>query len=220
MAKIPKFLNVLFKQAIAPIMDSIAKDGVIAIRSALEKSGFIESEYLKNYQVLAHVSSKDIIFEILIDSDAIDKESIEKMKEENEDNDKEAEENKKKPKRVYKTISVDKSGNSEIVSKKHDARNRVTDSANQLKDARKNSQNRKDEHELAAHAPRNMSINKDGKLSIKLKKEVTETKDGGVIMPQDDFEGVSKEIVEAIKQAMSKNVVVAMKEVIAEAVNT
>ncbi|KKK63744.1 hypothetical protein LCGC14_2991200, partial [marine sediment metagenome] len=67
-------LAVTMDRAVERIVDGVASDGLKVLKSVLDSAGFPKSEYLKNYEVFAHVSGTDITFEILLDVEAVEPE--------------------------------------------------------------------------------------------------------------------------------------------------
>src|SRR4051812_27982057 len=66
-------LTAALNQAVQSVSDSIAKDGLVVLRSVLSDAGFNKSEYLKNYEIYVHVGNDGIIFEIVLDIEAVEK---------------------------------------------------------------------------------------------------------------------------------------------------
>src|SRR5258707_15247653 len=65
-------LSAALDKAALQVIDSIAKDGLLILKSVLDKSGFMESEYLKDYHVFSHVISDTVVFEIQVNIEALD----------------------------------------------------------------------------------------------------------------------------------------------------
>ena len=54
------------------MVDSVASEGLMILKRLLDGSGFMDSQYLKDYDVLAHVSKRTITYEIVVDMEAVD----------------------------------------------------------------------------------------------------------------------------------------------------
>lgn len=209
-------LNVILDRAIDNIIETIAKEGLTALKHVIDDAGFGESEYLKNYEVFAHVEGKIVIFEIIVDFEALDEETAAKA------------DNRPAPfsriRSNAKKFALMADGRPGRVSQMKDARvpaddkrNKIHDArrgARRVGDARKGAEERLAEHVFAANAPRGISITKEGKMSIALQKVVRQT-ERGVRFPQSDFEGVVKEFIDRLQDVIARNFVPELDAILA-----
>lgn len=197
MSDITTTLYTAMHRAARNVLHDIAKVGVVSLKKVLDKAGFSKSEYLKNYQVFSHVYGEEVIFEILVDFDAIqaDDDATKKA----------LEDNQQKLESVDASYGV-KSGRAYTAVRDgrkpaYDARTPAKDARTPAKDARKTSQDRLLGHEIALHAPRSARITREGKLSVTLQRSVRETKNQ-VHLPQGQFEGVMKDVMDKLSSIL------------------
>jgi hypothetical protein len=195
MIDIATTLDAVVMRATAAVLDDVARDGLIALRKILDSAGFSESEYLKDYEVYAHIQGTEISFEIVLNIEAIvsEDEVTQKALEEQQ---KLAEEAEKQSDRSYHL-----SRNTQRVRRMRDMRRPARDARKPARDARKTSKDRLTEHELARLAPRSARVTRTGKLSVALKRSIRET-EGEVKFPEGQFQGIlgsfSKELQKVI----------------------
>lgn len=197
MVNIATTLHNAMRRAASTVLHDIAKTGVVALKRILDKSGFGRSEYLKNYEVYSHVIGDSVLFEILVDIDAVQAED--------ELTQKALEEQAKALENVNTTYGV-RSGRA--YSRVRDARKPAQDARKPAKDARKpardartTAKDRLLAHEVALHAPRSARITREGKLSVLLKRSMRET-ESEVRLPQGDFEGIMKNIMDKLSDVL------------------
>jgi hypothetical protein len=203
-------LQKLLDKALASCVDDIARDGVEALKKILDDYGFSKFEYLKNYEVLAHVSSDSITFEIVVDLEAVE-EVPEESEEVPED---EIPENTKSTFQVS-GFSVQRIRRNPVIRKTglgaFDARR----GPRKTRDARKTSTDRAIEHKIMAHAPRGLSLSPSGKISVTIKK--TAKVDGdGIKIPTDSFQGIMKKIMEAVQSVILERFSLELQRIMAE----
>jgi hypothetical protein len=195
-------LNAQLQRITESVQDGIAIDGLVALKRVLDAAGFGRSQYLKNYEVLSHVSRSIIVFEILVDLESVD---IDQKK---------LEEHAKKSvqafgeaaERTYKIISR---GGFDRVARMKDHRkpapSALRPARNALKPATdihsafKTSERRKLDHSIAMSAPRSLDINRMGKLAIMFGKQTRTTKSGSIHFPQGQFEGIIKKFMSKLE---------------------
>lgn len=187
-------LAALAQRAVDAAVDKIAKDGVVALRRVLERSGFGRSQHLKDYDVLAHVRGDTVEFEILVDASAI--EDSDEVRAEAERAEKEAEAELQDAAARTFALEGDKAVRVVGMRGRKDARTGA-------KDARLTYKGRLIRHEMALRAPRSMSINRKGKLSLRFKRSVRET-EKGFEYPTRKREGIVAEMFEAIESVVAK----------------
>jgi len=195
-------------RAAEAVIDDIAKEGLVALKSVLDQAGFGKYEYLKSYEVYVHVLDGEVTFEIQVEFDALDDDSKKIL------TDKAPEDSRtegvRRAARMYAISGV--GGTTErIVGRRdarrpaHDARKRLHDArkpAREVEDTRKDAAGRLSEHEFALRAPRGLSITKQGKLSIALERTMEETSHG-VRFPQGDFQGLMGQFMKKLQKVIS-----------------
>lgn len=196
------------------VKDGIAKEGLIALKKVLDSAGFVKSPYLKNYEVFSYVASDGVTFEILLELESvdIDLKKVEKAAAEA------AEAFEKSSKRVYKIIT--KGGFSRVARMKDNrkpvpsALNRPPRTKSNLKqwgdrggyvrNHLKGADERKMQHGMAMGAPRDMNINREGKLSVQFSKQTRTTKSGEIHLPQGKFQGIMKQFMDELQKIIAK----------------
>lgn len=200
-------LQAFMQRSSDSIIDVIAKDGLKTLKSVLDSSGFADSDQLKNYQVFAHVTGGSVLFEILLDADAVEPENEAAQK---DMDDMAAKREIMDAARSYGLLS-----NEPVrLSKLHDARKPAQDARKPAKDARKKVSGRLIDHEILSHAPRSMSVNRSGKLSISFKRSLRQASNGSVHMPQGKFQGIPKEFISRLEKVLTTKFAPALREMI------
>lgn len=181
-------------RAVEDSMDQIAKEGLTALKQVLDDAGLPNSEFLKNYQVFAHVYGDTVEFEIVLDEDAVvpaDKvaeKDIEAAKKEAAA-EKKAEQKLKERARTY---GWGGHGPRRLTSKNRpakDARKPARDARKPIRTGKKTEEIRTIEHEVALRMPRSARVTSEGKLSISTRRTIQKTKTG-VQLPQGDYQGI------------------------------
>lgn len=184
MADVTTAIVAAANRAVQSVIEDIAKAGLTALRNVLDQAGFRDSEYLKNYEVFAHVSGEVITFEILLDIEAVvpeDAATAEAIKAGME----EAEQ-------VASTFGMTAEGPRRIsgmADVRRDARKPPRDARRPLRDARSNARDRLIRKEVANVRPRSAKVDRTGRLSVALRRSVRETEDA-VTFPQGLFQGI------------------------------
>ena len=196
-------LSTQLMRAVESVRDSIAKDGLTALKKVLDESGFSRSSYLKDYEVYSHVTGNRIMFEILIQVDSVDID-VKKVQEQNQAS---VEAFEKAADRTYKIISR---GGFNRVSQMRDNRKPRPSALRPTKDALhrvgglssafKDSGQRKLEHGIAMAMPRGMNVDRIGKLSVQFGKQTRTTKSGDIHFPQGQFQGIIKKFMDELRQ--------------------
>ena len=197
------------RRAAKAVLHDIAKEGVVALKRTLDIAGFARSEYLKDYEVYSHIRGDSVIFEVLVDFDAIQaeddftREALEKQQEE--------------LKAVEKTYGV-KSNKAytrvrDARTPAKDARKPAKDARQPAKDARVGAKQRLLGHEIAMHMPRSARITRQGKLSVTLRRSMRETEEE-VRMPQGHFEGIMKTVMDKLSSILFQNFLPELQEII------
>lgn len=199
-------LSALLNHAIDEVVESVAIEGLQALKHTLDSAGFGEFDTLKNYEVFSHVEGREITFEIKVEFESLDEKTKETLLSQSTSQD-------QKIRRTAKTFAFSGIGGAvNSVSRMHDARHVTHDArwkghdarktVREVPDTRKGSGERLAGHGLAFHAPRGISIDKMGKLSVSLEKTVKET-DRGVTFPQGDFQGILGKFIDKLKMVVS-----------------
>jgi hypothetical protein len=209
MVDITTTLHTAMKRAAAQVLHDIARTGVVALDKILNQVGFAKSQYLKNYEVLGHVISDSVLFEIVLDFDAIeaaDEATRLAMEEEQEALQSAAATYGVKSGRAYTRVR-------DARKPAKDKRTPARDARKPAKDARVSSSDRLLGHEIALHAPRSARITRQGKLSVILKRSIRET-ENEVKFPQGDFEGVMKDVMDKLNDIIIQSFYPKLQELI------
>lgn len=195
-------LNAVLDRAVDRIVDGVATDGLKALKSVLDSAGFSRSEYLKDYEVLAHVTGRDITFEILLNVEAVEPEdeaAREAMQQEVEE----------AQQRASKTYRMTSRG----VQRLEDARRPSRDARRPSRDARKTASDRTTEHKVALHAPRSARITRAGKLAVALKRSIRTT-ERGVRFPEGEFQGIIGKFMDEIRSVIAERFLPELSDII------
>jgi len=210
----------LVNRAVDAVQDSIAKDGLRALKQTIDQAGFGDSPYLKNYQVFSYVESDLITFEIVLSLESVEttptdlKDQIAIAQEEIGD----------VMTRVYRltTRGVEKVNRmKDIRFSEHDARRPSKDArrspnrvAGSKTDSRKTSNQRASGHALAKSAPRRMHVARTGKISLSFGLTTQTLPGGGIKFPSGDFEGIIGQFMDKLKQVIVNNFTPQLKTII------
>jgi hypothetical protein len=206
MADIATTLQTALLRAVDNVVDVIALDGVAALKRVLDQNGFAENESLRDYEVYAHVSGREITFEILVPAEAFDTEDAQ-TREAVEQARQQAEEAIHTPGvRTYGFQPTSRPGRltgrrdarRDARQTVHDARRDARKPPKTLVSRKKTAQARLVEHQIALHAPRSVQVNREGKLSLRMSRMVEDTPEGGVRMPKGQFQGVIGQFMEKL----------------------
>lgn len=195
-----KNISTLFQtsldRAIEKILDPIADEGLLRLQVLLDNSGFADSPYLKDYNIISYVHDGEITFEILLSIDSVVVEDTTVVEEEN----KEGEKIEKKATTIYVLDRANRrtSKMRDIRRPTTDARRGASDLRRPAKDARTTANRRLIKKELINKAPRSAVINRQGKLSLRLKRSIKSSEVKFRI--PDNVEG----IIKGIKDEISK----------------
>lgn len=211
MADIMTSLVAQLERATEAVKDVIARDGLIALKKVLDEAGFVKSSYLKDYDVLAHVTKDEIVYEILLklESVDIDPKVLEEAAKKATDSWEDASE------RVYQIVSR---GGFNRVARMKDNRRPIPSALNRprrtksnlkqwgsqgyVRSAFKGSDQRKTDHKLALSAPRDMNINREGRLSVQFARQTRTTKSGEMHFPQGKFQGIVKKFMDELRKVV------------------
>jgi hypothetical protein len=195
-------LTAAMNRAVDQVVDGIASDGLKVLKSVLDSSGFSKSEYLKNYEIFAHVSGQEVTFEILLDVEAVEPEDEITREAMNE----QLERAQEKASRTYRMSSRG-------VQRVEDARRPARDARRPARDARKTAQDRLIEHEIALRAPRSARITRTGKLAVALKRSVRSMKEK-TVFPEADFQGIIGKFMKEIESTIADRFIPELGDII------
>jgi hypothetical protein len=220
-------LTAKLRAAADSVQDGIAKEGLIVLKRVLDQAGFIKSSYLKDYEVYAYVGGEGVTFEILLSLDAVDID-LDKMKDAAAEA---AEALEKSSKRIYKVIQR---GGFNRVAQMRDIRRPVPSALNRprrtksnLKQWGRNSskygprsafkgpQQRELDHDLALSAPRDMHINREGRLSLTFGQQTRTTKSGEIHFPQGKFQGIMKQFMDELQNVIADHFIPELEKMMA-----
>jgi hypothetical protein len=205
----------LMQRSVDRITESIAKEGVDVLVQVLEREGFTKSPYLKDFQVFAHVTGGEICFDLELNIDAFDDDTVTQLRESNEDS--EPEEDATKESKTFGRNKFNNVGrllsyrDSRVDARKRSS-NSLTPKALPAKTIRtpvvETSENRKLKHSLAAHAPRSALISSQTqKVSLRLKTMVNNREDdtkSEFVYRNKQFEGVIGRFVDELSVKVSE----------------
>lgn len=193
-------LTAAMDRAVDRVIDGIATDGLKALKSVLDSAGFPKSEYLKNYEVFAHVSGTEVTFEILLDVEAVELE------------DEEDEEAGKAMKKQLEKIQRKASRTYRMTSR---GVQRLEDIRRPVRDARKTAADRLAGHEMALYAPRSARITRTGKLAVALKRSIRTIKEKEEVrFPEGKFQGIIGKFMDEIKFVIAENFLPELSDII------
>ncbi len=205
-------LTAYLDRLVDEMVDAIAKDGLVLLKRILDQAGFAKSPYLKDYEVYAHVIGDVVAFEILLDVEAVvaaDQATQDAMEAS-------AEEGDESEAQASSTYAMGPNGPQRIVGKTNalrDARSPARDARRPARDARKTARDRLIEKEVANITPRSARVDRDGRLSVALKR--TAKVDGeGIVMPQGEFQGIIGVFLSEISTLISAKFAPGLSEII------
>lgn len=196
-------LSTYLDRLVDDMLDVIAKEGLVLLKRILDESGFADSPYLKDYQVYAHVLDDVVVFEIVLNVEAVvaEDEVTRQALEES------AKEGEKVEEGASRTYAMGPDGPQRLVGRNNamrDARRPAMDARRPARDARTTARDRLIAKEVANIAPRSAKVDRDGRLSVALKRSAKV--DGeGVVMPQGEFQGIVGRFVREISSSVASS---------------
>ncbi len=213
----------MMEEAAESVIEAIAAEGLVALKSVLDASGFADSEHLKDYEVIANVMRGSVEYEIIVKLEALASTATESLRE----GERVQKPTRESPRAAYmkriseiasagearelvKTYALTKHGKPLRLDGPHDARKPSKDARRHQRDARTGSDRRAKpearkgsgarllEHTMAAYAPRGMDVDDDGIIRIAFQREVRTT-GKSFIMPQGSYQGIVKDFVDKIR---------------------
>ena len=185
MADLATPFDTALERVASQLIDSIAIDGLEALQAVLDEE-FADSKYLKDYELLAHVSSEYIIFEILVNLDAVELETEQQAEYDRLRKETEREAKKELQKDVLRTYRLDRK-----------KRGVVRDARTPARDARTTARDRLMKTEIRNTRPRGANVTDEGKLSIRLKRSFRQIKNE-VKLPEKGTDGIIKKMIERL----------------------
>lgn len=212
MSDIATSLNAALMRIVDSVIDDVAVDGIAALKKVLDDSGFSKSSYLKDYEIYAHVDGRTIVFEILIPADALnmdDSKTADAVT-------KAAEQDPDAHTPGVRTYGFQPTTQPGRLTGRRDARRDARQPARDARrDARKapqtleskakTAQSRLIEHQIALNSPRGATVDRQGKISLRMSKSVEDKPDGGVQMPQGQFQGVIGKFMKELEAVIRDN---------------
>ncbi len=198
MTDIATTLNTALERALDGVTDEIAKEGLKALKRVLDGAGFSQSEYLKNYQVYAHVIGHSIVYEIVLDIEAVVPED-QATQQALATVDQQSAEAVQEAARTYGLVLNRPQRRTN--DGRRDARRPARDARRPARDARRTSRDRLVAKEIANFRPRSATVTRSGRLSVALKRSVRAT-ENEVKFPRGQFQGVLGTFMKELKQVV------------------
>jgi len=205
-------LTAYLDRLVDEMVDAIAKDGLVLLKRVLDQAGFAKSPYLKDYQVFAHVIGDVVSFEILLDVEAVVP-ADEVTRQAMEDS---ADAGDEQEAVASSTYAMGPNGPQRLVGKTNamrDARTPARDARRPARDARKTSRDRLIEKEVANITPRSARVDRDGRLSVALRRSAR-TNGEEIVMPQGEFQGIIGTFLREISSIISAKFSPGLSEII------
>jgi hypothetical protein len=215
MADVTTSLTTALERAVDNIVDGIAQQGIQVLRRVLDGSGFRDSPYLKNYQLYSHVTGQDILFEIVLDNEAVVPLDDTALKDMNEEisglmSDFQTKAKQANLQKVARTYGLTDTG-SQLIFGRRDARKAPRDARKPARDARKparprlkGSEDRFAEHQIMMYKPRGMEIDKTGKLALSFRRATRTTSKFKFVMPQGPLSGIPSDFINQLKTVVAQ----------------
>lgn len=194
-------LTAYLDRVVANMVHGVAKDGLALLKRILDQAGFAKSPYLKDYEVYAHVLGDVVSFEILLDiesvvpADALTQAAMDASQDEADQTDVAA----------SASYGIGPNGPQRIVGKTNalrDARRPARDMRRPARDVREGSLDRLVKKEIANVSPRSASVDRDGRLSVALKRS-TRAVGEETVMPQGEFQGIIGKFLSELTSVIS-----------------
>jgi hypothetical protein len=206
-------LYAALKRVNSTVTDAIAKDGLRALKRTIDAAKFPESEYLKDYEIYAHVIGNEIEFEIVLNIEAVEPADEVTRKAMEEEKTTQEEELRRDLARTYGWHMRGPRRLRDARKPSRDARIPLRDARTRARDIRKTSNHRLLEHEMALRNPRSAEVTPEGKLSVSLRRTVRET-EKEVRLPQGKFQGVIDKFMKNLSKVIAENFAVELQEII------
>ena len=219
------------------VVESIASDGLIALKSVLDSSGFADSKHLKDYEVFANVTTTSVEYEIVIKLESISESAKESLRTgEHSPKTREtpraaymarisAVSSAGEAKKLVKTYALTADGRPYRLEGVHDARKSAKDARKPTRDARTGSDRRARtdakrgsgrrlvEHTMTAYSPRGLDVDSSGLLHVAFQREVRTT-GKTFVMPKGSYQGIVKKFVDKIRDLVENDFSTKFEEIV------
>jgi hypothetical protein len=215
MADISTALMTQLERSCDRVSEMMASDGLKLLQKVLREAGFDKSDYLKDYEIYAHTSGRETVFEIVLSVDSVEETDL---SDEVAEYRKMAEEmvNKKFEEAAVKSFGLSSDGQVHRIASLRDVRRKSQDTKKlsgdtkiRHRDTKRGSESREFDHKAAAAAPRSlgaprsMQIGRSGKLKLGFTRRLKATP-SGYRYPGKDFEGIMKKFVDGMREVIGK----------------
>lgn len=211
-------LHAQVQRFISGILDTIASEGLIALKQTLDDAGVTKNI---DYAVLAHTTGDSVIFEITVDSSTIVSDDpitiayLQKAR---------LELYKQKMKNVTKTFELGLDGSRRVVydarktasdARKHanDIRRPARDARVSARDARRPARDARSGVDRTIENPHGMSMTKDGKLSITIERSVIKNK-SEIQIPKGVYQGIIGNFIDRVNNIVAEEFVGELEKII------
>ncbi len=205
-------LTAYLDRVVDDMVHGIAKEGLTLLKRILDQAGFAKSPYLKDYEVYAHVLDDVVAFEILLDLEAVvpadqaTQQAIEASQDAGDDTEAVA----------TASYGIGASGPQRIVGRTNalrDARRPARDMRRPARDVRQTALDRLIKKEIANVTPRSINVNRDGRLSVALKRS-TRAVGEETVMPQGQFQGIIGTFLSELTSVISSRFAPGLAEIV------
>lgn len=210
LADITTALRTALDRAADDMLDGIAKEGLVLLRRILDEAGFRDSEYLKDYEVYSHIVGRSVLFEIVLDIEAVVAEDSDTAQQMNE-------KAQALEDAAVRSYSLGLSGPRRQIGlrdARRDARRPARDARRPARDARRTARDRLLAHEVANSRPRSARVTREGRLSVSLRRSVRQREDETLEFPEAEFQGILGRFMRDLKGLIATEFVPALAEVV------
>lgn len=201
-------LTAAMNRAMESVLDEIAKDGLVVLKDLLTREGFTKSEFLRDFDVYAHVLDGEITFEIVLSVDSVvpgDDEAKKAMQQQASAALDDA----------ARTYGLSLRSPRRVIGQR-DARRPAADGRRDARrparDVRKTSKDRLVGHEVSNRAPRNVvipkggaprsaTVNSEGKLSVVFQRSLRES-GSSLRLSKNKFDGIIGRFVDRLQDVI------------------
>lgn len=181
------------------IMESLAKDGLRALESAIANSGLKDSPYMSGYELYSKATATTVEFEIHLSTEAFEDPTVlEPIPEEEVDEEGVTATEKAELKLALKMFTLSRDMKPTRVAKMRDMRTPAHDAR-----TRKTG---------VVRSPVAIRPTVDGKLAVDTKKTAKVGADGSTTLPQGSFQGVMGDFIQQLKDLMAEQLTAALQK--------
>lgn len=197
-------LHAALQRYMSDLMDTIASDGLTALKQTLDDAG--ASERLKQYEVFSHVAGNTVVFEIVVDSSVVVATDVKTAAAIQKEMSKARQMVMKK---VTKTFELGLEGPRRVVRDarmfQFDMRTSARDARTSARDARQSARDaRSSIADATIEDPHGIDMTPDGKMSITLERSVN-VKNSIMHLPKGAYQGIMGDFMDRLNQAISTN---------------